>query len=163
MSIEATEFSLPNVGPGPDPVSLSALSADHDFALLLFQRDHYCTNCRQQVQTVAGRYDEFAERDTEVVSIVPEPPEKVRQWQDSYDLPYPLVADPETAAGDAYDQPVRFGLLGNWSDFLGRQPEAVLVALRRDPEIVWQYRSKTTFDRPRVDDLLSAIGDARDG
>ena len=98
MSIEATEFSLPNVGPGPDPVSLSALSADHDFALLLFQRDHYCTNCRQQVQTVAGRYDEFAERDTEVVSVVSKPPEKVRQWQASYDLPYPLVADPETAA-----------------------------------------------------------------
>jgi len=163
MSIEATDFSLPNVGPGPDPVSLSALSADSDFALLLFQRDHYCTNCRQQVQTVAGRYDEFAQRDTEVVSIVPEPPAKVREWQDSYDLPYPLVADPETAAGDAYDQPVRFGFLGDWSDFLGRMPEAVLVDLRGDPEIAWQYRSKSTFDRPSVDDLLAAVDDARGG
>jgi len=161
MSIEATDFSLPNVGPGPDPVSLSALSADHDLVLLLFQRDHYCTNCRQQVQTVAKRYDEFADRDTEVVSIVPEPPEKVRQWQDSYDLPYPLVADPETEAGDAYDQPVRFGFLGSWSDFLGRQPEAVLVDLREAPEIVWQYRGKTTFDRPSIDELLGAIDDAR--
>jgi len=162
MSIEATDFSLPNVGPGPDPVSLSALAADHEFALLLFQRDHYCTNCRQQVQSVAARYDEFDDRDTEIVSIVPEPPEKVRQWQDSYDLPYPLVADPETVAGDAYDQPVRFGFLGNWSDFLGRQPEAVLVDLRGDPEVVWQHRSTTTFDRPGIDDLLAAIGDARE-
>ena len=161
MSIEATDFSLPNVGRGPDPVSLSALAQDHDFALLLFQRDHYCTNCRKQVQTVADRYEEFTRRNTEVVSIVPEPPEKVRQWQDSYDLPYPLVADPETEAGDAYDQPVRFGFLGSWSDFLGRQPEAVLVDLREEPEIVWQYRGKTTFDRPSVDDLLSAIDDAR--
>jgi len=162
MSIEATDFSLPNVGPGPDPVSLSALATDHDFVLLLFQRDHYCTNCRQQVQTVAGRYEAFVERNTEVVSIVPEPPEKVREWQESYDLPYPLVADPETEAGDAYDQPVRFGFLGNWSDFIGRQPEAVLVDLRESPEIVWQYRSKTTFDRPSVDDLLAAIDDARE-
>jgi len=163
MAIEATDFSLPNVGPGPDPLSLSALASDHDFALLLFQRDHYCTNCRKQVQTVAGRYAEFARRDAEVVSIVPEPSEKVREWQDSYDLPYPLVADPETAAGDAYDQPVRFGFLGDWSDFLGRMPEAVLIDLRESPEIVWQYRSKSTFDRPSVDDLLSAVDDARDG
>ena len=162
MSTDATDFSLPNVGPGPDPVSLSALAADHDFALLLFQRDHYCTNCRQQVQSVAERHDEFADREAEIVSIVPEPPEKVRQWQESYALPYPLVADPETEAGDAYDQPVRFGFLGNWSDFLGRQPEAVLVDLRGEPEIVWQYRSKTTFDRPSIDDLLAAVDESRD-
>ncbi|MFC6974862.1 peroxiredoxin family protein [Halomicroarcula sp. GCM10025709] len=162
MSTPATEFSLPNVGPGPDPVSLSALAAEHAFALLLFQRDHYCTNCRQQVQTVAGRYDEFARRDTEVVSIVPEPAEKVREWQDSYDLPFPLVADPEASAGDAYDQPVRFGFLGDWSDFLGRMPEAVLIDLRGEPTVVWSYRSRSTFDRPSVDDLLAAIEEARD-
>jgi peroxiredoxin Q/BCP len=163
MSTPATEFSLPNVGPGPDPLSLSALATDHEFALLLFQRDHYCTNCRQQVQTVAGRYDEFAGRNTEIVSIVPEPAQKVREWQDSYDLPFPLVADPEASTGDAYDQPVRFGFLGDWSDFLGRMPEAVLVDLRGEPTVVWSYRSKSTFDRPSVDDLLDAIDEARVG
>jgi peroxiredoxin Q/BCP len=161
MSAPASEFALPNVGPGPETVSLSALAADHEFALLLFQRDHYCTNCREQVQTVAGRYDEFAERDTEVVSIVPEPVEKVREWQDSYALPYPLVADPDASTGDDYDQPVRFGFLGDWSDFLGRMPEAVLVDLRGDPTVVWSYRSKSTFDRPSVDDLLAAVDEAR--
>ncbi|MFC6756901.1 hypothetical protein ACFQER_09680 [Halomicroarcula sp. GCM10025894] len=42
-------------------------------------------------------------------------------------------------------------------------PEAVLIDLSASPEIVWQYRSKSTFDRPSVDDLLAAIDDARDG
>lgn len=131
MSIEATDFSLPNVGPGPDPPS--ALAADH----------------------------ESADRDTEVVSIVPEPHERVREWQDSYDPPYPIVADPEATAGEAYDLPVRFGLLGDWSDFLGRMPEAVLVDLRDGPAVAWSYRSKPTFDRPSVDDLLDAADEAR--
>lgn len=158
---QVPSFSLPNVSVGPDPFSLSALPDDVSFVVLFLQRDHYCTNCRQQVQSVADRYEEFAATDTEVVSIVPEPPEKVSEWQDSYDLPYPLVADPETEAGDAYDQPVRFGFLGNLSDFIGRQPEAVLVDLRDAPEIVWQYRSKTTFDRPDIDELLDAIDDSR--
>ena len=163
MTLTATEFSLRNVGPGPDPLSLSALAADHDVALLLFQRDHYCTNCRSQVQTVAGRYDEFARRGAEVVSILPEPVETAREWQTEYDLPYPLVADPDAETGDAYDQPVRFGFLGDWSDFLGRMPEAVVVDLRGEPAVAWSYRSRSTFDRPSVDDILAAIDETLAG
>jgi len=157
MLTEATDFSLPNVGPGPDPLSLSALSADNEFALLLFQRDHHCTNCRKQVQEVAERYEAFRERNAELVSIVPEPTERVRSWQDSYDLPFPLLADPEARVGEAYDQPVRFGFLGDLSDFLGRMPEAVVVDLRGEPEIAWSYVGSSTFDRPSVEDLLARI------
>ncbi len=158
----AVGFSLANVGPGPDPCSLDDLAADHDFVLLLFQRDHYCTNCRKQVQQVSDRYDEFQRRNTEVVSIVPEPRSKVQEWQDSYDLPYPLLADPEAATGDAYDQPVRFGLLGKVSDFFGRMPEAVLLDCRGDePRVAWEYKSRSTFDRPDIDDLLAAVDDQR--
>jgi len=91
----APAFELANVGPGPDPCSLSALASEHAFVLVLLQRDHYCTNCRQQVQQVASRYHEFASRDAEVTSVVPEPREKVEEWQDAYDLPYPLLADPD--------------------------------------------------------------------
>lgn len=161
----APEFELANVGPGADPLSLSALAADHDFVLVLLQRDHYCTNCREQVQTVAGRYDAFVDRGTEVVSVVPEPRENVQEWQDAYDLPFPLLADPEVAVGEAYDQPVRFGFLGEWSDFLGRMPEAILVDCRdadAGPEVVWSYAGRSTFDRPSVDDLLEAIDEHRD-
>ena len=43
---DARECSLPNVGPGPDPFTLDALPEDIVVVVLLFQRDHYCTNCR---------------------------------------------------------------------------------------------------------------------
>ncbi|MCT9095032.1 peroxiredoxin [Haloarchaeobius sp. HME9146] len=152
------EFSLPNVGPGPDPCSLASLAADHDFVLLLFQRDYHCINCRKQVQQVKSRYDEFTARNTEVASIVPEPREKVQDWQDSYDLPYPLFADADAATGDAYDQPVRYGILGRFSDFFGRMPEAVLLDARgEEPEIVWSHAGKSTFDRPDIDEILAEI------
>jgi peroxiredoxin Q/BCP len=159
----SVEFSLPNVGPGPDPLGLSDLAAEHDFAVVFLQRDHLCTNCRTQVQTVAERYEGFRNRDAEVVSVVPEPREKVQSWQDSYDLPYPLLADPDAAAGEAFDQPVRFGFLGELSDILGRMPEAVIVDLRSDdPEVAWSYAGRSTFDRPAVDDVLSALDDLPD-
>lgn len=158
MSTDAPDFALANVGTGPDPFALSALSDDVAFAVLFFQRDHYCTNCRGQVQDLASRYGAFRERDAEVISIVPEPVDRVREWQDRYDLPFPLLADPSATVGDAYDQPVRFGILGEFSDFFGRMPEVVIVDRRReDDEIAYVHRGSSTFDRPSIDDLLAEL------
>lgn len=158
MSSRVPDFSLANAGPGPDRFSLSALSDDVAFVVLFFQRDHYCTNCRQQVRAVAERYDEFRARNAEVVSIVPEPLDKVEEWQDSYDLPYPLLADPDATVGNAYDQPVRFGILGKFSDFFGRMPEVVIVDRRgTDPEMAYVYEGSSTFDRPEVQELLAEL------
>jgi peroxiredoxin Q/BCP len=154
------EFSLPNVGPGPDPLSLSDLEAD--FAVLFLQRDHYCTNCRKQVQSLADRYESFRDRGAEVVSVLPEPREQAADWQDRYDLPYPLLADPDAEVGDAYDQPVRFGPLGKLSDFFGRMPEVVVLDLRGDaPDVAWVHRGSSTFDRPAVDEVLDVLDDRR--
>ncbi|MFC7058047.1 peroxiredoxin family protein [Halovenus salina] len=158
----APSFKLPNVGPGPDPLSLSALAADNEFVLLLLQRDYHCGNCRKQVQVFADWYDEFHERNTEVVSIVPEPRERVRSWQEEYDLPYPLCADPEAAAGEEYDQPVRFGPLGRFSDLLGRMPKAVLLDCRDgDPTICYTHEGSSTWDRPELEEVFDAIDEQR--
>ena len=60
--------------------------------------------------------------------------------------------------GDAYDQPVRFGLLGRLSDFFGRMPEVAIVDRRGEtPELAYTYRGSSTFDRPSVDDLLAEL------
>jgi peroxiredoxin Q/BCP len=164
MPQEVAEFSLPNVAVGPDPFSLSALADDIEFVVLFFQRDHYCTNCRKQVQALADRIDEFHARDAEVVSIVPESVERVESWQASYDLPFPLLADPEIEAGEAYDQPVRFGILGRFSDFFGRMPEVVIVDRRGEsPTVEYVHKGSSTFDRPEIDDLLAELDGLRDG
>ncbi|MFB6161740.1 MAG: peroxiredoxin family protein [Haloferacaceae archaeon] len=162
MAEHVPDFSLPNVAVGPDPFSLTGLSEDVSFVVLFFQRDHYCTNCRKQVQRLADRVGEFRERDAEVVSIVPEPVERVEAWQERYDLPYPLLADPNAEAGDAYDQPVRFGVLGRFSDFFGRMPEVVVVDRRStEPGVAYVHRGSSTFDRPGIDEVLERIDEVR--
>ena len=158
MSTQLTDFSLPNVAAGPNPFLLSALGEEVDFVVLFFQRDHYCTNCRKQVQQLANHVEAFHERNAEIVSIVPEPLERVESWQESYDLPYPLLADPDAEVGEAYDQPVRFGLLGRFSDFFGRMPEVVIIDRRgSDPEIAYVHQGRSTFDRPDIEDLLDEL------
>lgn len=154
-------FELQNVGAGPETISIQSLAAEYDFVLLLFQRDHYCTNCRDQVQTVADRYTEFQQRNTAVVSIVPEPPEMLSQWQSKYDLPFPLCADPDAEFSDQYDQPVRFGLLGRVSDFFGRMPKAVVLDCRDGAAtIAYSHEGTSTWDRPAVEDLLGVLDEA---
>jgi peroxiredoxin Q/BCP len=163
MTAQPTDFSLPNVATGPDPFSLSALDAEIEFAVLFFQRDHYCTNCRKQVQQLAEHVDAFRERNAEIVSIVPEPVDRVESWQASYDLPYPLLADPAAEVGEAYDQPVRFGLLGRFSDFFGRMPEVVIVDRRgSEPEIASVHQGRSTFDRPDIEELLAELDSFRE-
>ena len=158
---ETTGFELRNVGTGPDPLSLDRVGTDHEFVLLLFQRDYHCTNCRSQVQTMAAHYGEFTDRNAEVVSIVPEPAERLRGWQTEYDLPYPLCADPDKRVGEAFDQPVRFGVLGALSDLLGRMSKAVLLDCRGDPTVVYTHEGSSTWDRPGLSELLGAIDERR--
>lgn len=155
----APEFELPNAGAGPDPCSLSELARAHDFVVLSFQRDHHCTNCRKQVNEVANHVTSFRARDAVPVSILPEPRERADQWQEWYDLPYPLLADPETEVADDYGQTVRFGFLGEYSDFLGRMPQIVVVDARDDPRIAWTHSGRSTFDRPSTREVLEAIDD----
>ncbi len=65
MSTRLTDFSLPNVSAGPDPFSVATLSEEIEFVVLFFQRDHYCTNCRKQVQAIAEQIDAFHEHNAE--------------------------------------------------------------------------------------------------
>ena len=154
------DFELPNVAAGPDPFSLAAAAddPDTDAVVLLFQRDYHCGNCRDQVRAIAERHDEFAALNASVVSVLPEPVERAREWQSSYDLPFALLADPTTDVSDAYDQPVRFGVLGSLHDLVGRMPVAMVLDVRSgEPVVAYTYEGRMPADRPEIDDLLAEI------
>jgi len=160
VSRTITDFELPNAGSGPDPLRLSAYAEDADrgAVVVLFQRDYHCGNCRRQVQRIADRYEEFRERRADVVSVLPEPAERAREWQDKYDLPFPLLADADAEAAEAYDQPVRFGAFGAVHDLVGRMPATVVVDARGvEPAIASVERGSRPSDRPDVDELLAMV------
>ncbi|MFP8956552.1 redoxin domain-containing protein [Natrialbaceae archaeon A-CW3] len=174
MPTTLLELPLENVGPGPDPLRLRGVAEmvtppdptttgeetpAYDAVVVLFHRDHHCGNCRRQVRAVAERYDEFVSRSAQVVSIVPEPRERVEEWQDAYDLPFPICADPEASAGEAIDQQIRLGSLGERSDLLGRMPAAIVLDVRKSGslEAVYEHHGRSRWDRPTVDDLLATV------
>lgn len=160
MSVSVTEFELENVAAGPSPFRLRAVVADDDVdaVVLLLQRDYHCSKCRQQVQDVAARYDEFEAEGALVASVLPESADRARNWQDAYDLPYPLLADPEKAVSDDLDQPSRFGILGDIHDMVGRMPEALVVDVTGDHATVsFVHKGSSPSDRPSIDGLLAEV------
>jgi len=146
-------IELPNGGPGPDPLRVDQVDAD--FVVLLFHRDFHCSNCQTQASEVAARYNEFRQHDAAIVSILPEPKERAAEWADSYDLPFPVVADPDSRTADRFGQPVRFGVLGRLHDLIGRMPLVVIIDRRNEePRLVYSYVGDAPGDRPTVDSLL---------
>jgi peroxiredoxin Q/BCP len=149
-----------NVGTGSSPISLGRLAARDDIEaiVLLLQRDYHCRQCRQQVQDVAARYDEFQAENAVVVSVLPEPADRARNWQDSYDLPFPLLADPQAEVGESVDQPTRFGRLGQAFDLVGRMPEAIVFdTTDNDLEAVFIHKGTSPGDRPSIEELLEYV------
>lgn len=55
--------------------------------------------------------------------------------------PYPLLADPSTQLGDEFDQPARFGAIGQLHDMLGRMPEVLVIDVTGPaPEVVYVHQ-----------------------
>lgn len=162
MSTSVHDFELPNVAAGPDPFSLSGVAADEtvDAVVVLLQRDYHCTKCRDQVKAVADRYDEFEAENADVAAVLPKPADRVADWQDRYDLPFPLLADGSQDVGERFDQPTRFGALGSLHDLVGRMPKAVVFDARSGtPDLAAVHEGSMPGDRPDVGDVLDAVRD----
>lgn len=152
----APALAAPNVGGGPDHFDFDVLDEDTDAVVLVLMRDYYCTKCQAQANRLADNYEAFRERGGEVVAVLPEDVDRARGWAD---VPYPLLADPEKAFAEEYDQPTKYGALGKLSDFAGRMPEAVVVDTSGDPEIAYVHQGDGFGDRPSEDELLAVVGE----
>lgn len=148
------DIGLRNAGPGPDPFKLD--DVEERYIAVFLQRDYFCSQCRSQVQELAARYEAFQELDCAVVSILPEPIERCEQWVQNYNLPFPVLADPEAETADGFGQTVRFGLLGRFSDLLGRMPKVTVIDTE-EGTIVYDHSGSSTFDRPPIEEVLDAV------
>jgi peroxiredoxin Q/BCP len=154
----APGFELPNVGVGPDPLTLDRIADRADVAVLLLLRDYHCPKCKAQVRAMTESAKTFAERNAVVVPILPEPRERAAAWDPGVDVPFPLLADPAKELADDYDQPTRFGALGKLHDMVGRMPETVVLDTRGDrAEVAYTYEGKTPTDRPAVEAVVEEV------
>jgi peroxiredoxin Q/BCP len=157
MDPKLLSVELPNVGEGPDPVSLNAL-VDADFLVLLLMQSHRSGTCRQQAREFVDRYEDFRELNAEIVTIVPGSRPQVRSWRRLVEPTFPVLADDETVFGEAFGQPRQYGLVGRLVDSFGRMPVTVVLDCRgEDVSVRSVYEGESSLDRPSVQGLLDTI------
>jgi peroxiredoxin Q/BCP len=159
------EFELPNVGVGPDPLSLAEVADVSDFAVLLFLRDYHCPKCKAQVESLTQKAKAFSERNAAVLPILPESAARAESWKDNFEgaFPFPLLADESKAVADSYDQPTQYGALGSLHDLIGRLPQSIILDTREEaPEVIFTHRGESAADRPEATDLIGAVEDVQE-
>lgn len=162
MDLERLSIELPNVGEGPDPLSLTDLAADSEFLVLLLMQSHRSGTCRQQAREIADRYDEFRRLNAQVAAVVPGSRPQLRSWRSLVDPPFPVLADDGAVLGEAFGQPRQYGLLGRFVDSFGRMPVTVVLDCDGDDvSVSYTYEGDSSIDRPPVRDLLGVVRESR--
>lgn len=161
---QSLEFSLQNVGDGPDRFTATDLQSGSGVALVLLLRNHYCPLSRRKVRQLGDRIDEFEAEHVPVVAVLPDTIDRAGVWGRRYEPPFPLLSDPASGAdatsGDA--APDRFEALGDVQEWVPQTPALVVVETYGDDPTVGQiYSGATRQDCPDVDEMLEIARETR--
>jgi len=146
-------FELRNVGVGNGSVRAEDLAADSEYVLVVLLDSHYCSVSRELVRTLCAQYEQFQTLETEVVPVLPDITGRARLWDQQYELPFPMLADPATEDGSTD----AFGVFGQFQQRQSSLPATVLFACADGQLTVIDESEESTLDVPVVERLLERI------
>lgn len=160
---QSLEFTLPNVGDGPDRYTAPDLQSGSGIALVLLLRNHYCPLSRRKVRRLGERVDEFESEHVPVVAVLPDGPDRAEIWGRRYEPSFPLLADPAEADASAEDStPNTFEAFGEVQEWVPQTPALVVVETYGDEPTVGQiYSGSTRQDCPTIDEMLEIARETR--
>lgn len=153
-----------------DPVSKADLFNGQKPVLVIFYRGGWCPYCNLQIRQLTEAYDEFSRRGVSLLLISADRPDAAALAQRQYEIPFPVLSDPQLNAHAAfkvavqmtpelYQQYRQYGIdVEQWSGQKHHQfalSSAFLVAA--DGQVQWAHVSADYRQRPSVAQLLSAI------
>jgi peroxiredoxin len=99
------------------------------------------------------RLDDFDEQDAVVMAITVDPPDKIREIVEAYDLTFPVLSDTETEAIRVYGVVHRKGDPINDKDIA--RPATFIID--REGRVVWYRLTENWRIRPRPGELLDEL------
>jgi peroxiredoxin len=135
--------------------TLAALYGDQGVALFFVRSADWCPYCREQLDDINARLDEFAALGLSVVSISVDTVEKIASFADAADIAYTMLADPEGAINESLgirdpQYPVGSAAFG--------VPRPTLYIIDRRGIIRARYMEPTYRTRPDLDQVLTESG-----
>lgn len=93
-------------------------------------------------------YQQYVDRNTEVIAIGPEESKVFKQWWDEHQMPFSGIADPGHVIADDYGQQVKLIKLG-------RMPATILID--KQGIIRYTHFGESMSDIPATDEMLEII------
>ncbi|PKM09753.1 MAG: hypothetical protein CVV15_08045 [Gammaproteobacteria bacterium HGW-Gammaproteobacteria-5] len=127
--------------------------------LLLFYRGNWCPLCMAQIQEIAGRYRELAQRGVQVLLVSPQSQKHTQDLSARFDAPMQFLIDEDNAAAkilgiDAPNSlPLGLGAMGYDSDTV--LPTVLLID--REGRIAWNHLTDNYRVRPEPDTFIAVI------
>jgi peroxiredoxin len=138
--------------------------------LLVFYRGGWCPFCNFEIHELTTRYPEFRERGLTPVAISVDRIEESSKTQATYEIPFPVLSDPDLAAHRSYqvvqqvdetdfERLMTFGIDIEKSS--GRTHHVIaipsLFLIDRDGFVRWAHADSDYKVRPSTDQILAAI------
>jgi peroxiredoxin Q/BCP len=147
---DAPEFEL--VDQNDETVSLADF--DGRWVLLYFYPKAKTPGCETEARRFRDLYEEFQERDVAVVGISPDPVDRLAEFADEENLPFPLLSDADAAVADAYDSHGEKRMRGTAREMTLRNS----YLLAPDGTIEATYENVMPYDHPA--DVLEGVAEA---
>ena len=115
--------------------------------VMYFYPNAFTPGCTTESCDFRDRYQTFADAGYEIVGVSPNEPDELARFRAEYNLPFPLISDPDHSIADAY------GAWGTKKNY-GREYEGVIrstIVINEDGTIeqAW-YNVKATGHAQRV-------------
>lgn len=127
--------------------------------LLLFYRGNWCPLCMAQIQEIAARYRELAERGVQVLLVSPQSQEHTQALSARFDAPMQFLVDEDNAAARALGIDAPDGLpMGMQA--MGYDSDTVLptvLLIDREGRIAWNHLTDNYRVRPEPDTFIEVI------
>jgi peroxiredoxin len=137
--------------------------------LVIFYKGGWCPYCNGHLRDLAGVTEALKERGVSPVAVSVDLPDHAAVTEATWELPFPVLSDPELVAHEAYGvvtrlkgpEKVMLGLAGaGIRDRSGRDDGAMAIPslfLVNEGRIAWAHADLELKERPSMEAVLSAI------
>ncbi len=149
--------------------TFSSTAINDDDTLVVFYRGGWCPYCNFQIRELSQSYDRFKALGVSIVTISVDRPDAAAVTQNAYEVPFPVLSDPDLRAHEAFNVVLQLDAAGaarlaeygydieQWSGRDHHKMAVPGVFLVRDGKVAWEHVARDYKTRPSTEQLLTAV------
>jgi peroxiredoxin len=137
--------------------------------LVVFYRGGWCPFCNFQIRELSQAHDKFKALGVSLIAISVDRPDAAAVTRNAYEVPFPVLSDPDLQAHDAFNVVLQLGVadvaglaiyghdIEKWSGKDHHKMAVPSAFLVRDGKVAWAHVARDYKTRPSAEQLLTVV------